>query len=102
DGATWDSMTTAQSAQYRALVIGDNINSEVQADVAAAEANASVWGAAVNGNVIVHGADAEDHADPSIGNDPGAVQFINRALAFAAAVPIQTGHTSRWPTTTAT
>jgi hypothetical protein len=89
DGATWDSMTTAQFAQYRALIIPDNEDSANNADLTAAESNAGVWGAAVNGNVLLSGADAEYHAGP--GNDPGAVTFTGRAVAYAAASPIQTG-----------
>src|SRR4051812_6735785 len=93
DAATWSSMTTAQFAQYRAIVIGDNHDSEDLPDLTAAESNAGVWGAAVNGNVIVTSADPEYHADPGPdgGNDPGAVTYINRALAFAAGGPVQTG-----------
>jgi PASTA domain len=91
DAATWSSMTTAQFAQYRAIVIGDNHDSGDPVDLTAAEANTGVWGAAVNGNVIVNGADPEYHADPDAGNDPGAVTYINRALAFAAGGPVQTG-----------
>jgi PASTA domain len=91
DGATWDSMTTAQFAQYRALIIGDNHDNSEPSDYAAAEANASVWGAAVNGNVIVTGADPEYHADPDGGGDPGALTYIDRAVAFAASAPVQTG-----------
>jgi PASTA domain-containing protein len=93
DGATWDSMTTAQFAQYRALIIPDNHDSSDNADLAAAEANTSVWGAAVNGNVLLTGADPEYHGDLSGGggNDPGAVTFIDRSVAFAAGSPVQTG-----------
>jgi hypothetical protein len=91
DAATWGSMTTAQFAQYRAIIIGDNHDSGEPLDYAAAEANASVWGAAVNGNVIVTGADPEYHADPDAGGDPGALTYIDRAVAFAASAPVQTG-----------
>jgi hypothetical protein len=95
DGATWDSMTTAQFAQYRALIIPDNHDNENggNGDLAAAEANAGVWGAAVTGNVLLSGADAEYHADFSVdgGSDPGAVTFIDRAVAYAAGAPVQTG-----------
>jgi hypothetical protein len=93
DAATWSSMTTAQFAQYRAIVIGDNHDSGEVTELAAAEGNAGVWGPAVNGNVIATGADPEYHADfgPGGGGDPGAVTYINRALAFAAGSPTQTG-----------
>jgi PASTA domain len=92
DASTWSSMTTAQFAAYRAIVIGDNHDSGDPTDLAAAESNAGVWGAAVNGNVIVTTADVEYHADFSGGgSDPGAVTYASRALAFAAGSPVQTG-----------
>jgi len=84
DAPTWASMTTEQFAAYRAIVIGDNDNSTDPADVAAAENNASVWGAAVSGNVIIAGADVERHY-------PSSTKFLDRALAFAAATPGHTG-----------
>src|SRR3954470_3688559 len=93
DAATWSSMTAAQFAQYRAIVIPDNHDSGDPAELAAAEANAGVWGPAVDGNVIATGADPEFHADfnPGGGEDQGAVDYINRALAFVAGTPVQTG-----------
>ena len=91
DAATWSSMTTAQFAAYRAVVIADNNDSGDVSDLSAAEANAGIWGAAVTGNVILSGADAEFHANPLGGDDPGAVTYINRALGFAAGSPTQTG-----------
>jgi PASTA domain-containing protein len=91
DAAAWSSMTTAQFAAYRAIVIGDNHDSGEVSDLSAAEANAGVWGAAVNGNVIVTGADPEYHADPGAGGDPGAVTYISRGVEFAAGSPTQTG-----------
>jgi hypothetical protein len=89
--SAWSSMTTAQFAAYRAIVISDNHDSGNVSDLAAAEANASVWGAAVNGNVIITGADPEYHADPLGGNDPGALTYVSRAVEFAAGSPTQTG-----------
>jgi hypothetical protein len=78
-------MTTADFAAYSALIIGDNNNSHTPADVQAAVDNASVWGAAVTGNIMLHGADPE-----AIGN-AGAIAFIDRSIAFAAATPGHTG-----------
>jgi hypothetical protein len=92
DAGTWSSMTAAQFAQYRAIVIPDNHDSGEESDLAAAEANAGVWGPAVDGNVIATGADPEYHGDfVDGGSDPGAVTYINRALAYAAGTPVQTG-----------
>ena len=93
DASTWSSMTTAQFASYRAIVISDNHDSGEVSDLAAAEANAGVWGPAVTGNVIATGADVEYHADlgGGGGSDPGAVAYANRAMAFATGSPTQTG-----------
>jgi hypothetical protein len=88
DEPTWSAMTTAQFAAYRAIIIGDNDDSGSQADIAAAENNAAVWGAAVTGNVMLSGADAEYHA---LDGAPGASKYIDRSIAFAAAVPGHTG-----------
>src|SRR4051794_23003562 len=54
DSATWSSMTAADFASYRAIILGDPNCGDVSA-VAAAEANASVWGPTINGNVVVIG-----------------------------------------------
>ena len=97
DASTWSSMTTAQFAQYRAIIIGDNLDNNDGSGPTPAPYldpivnNAGVWGAAVTGNVVLTGADAEYHADPGFGDDPGAVTWINRALAFAAGSAAQTG-----------
>lgn len=87
--STWDSMTRAQFASYRAIVIGDNNDSGDDADLAGAEANVGVWGPAVTGNIMLSGADAEYHSTG--GGDPGAVKYINRTIAYAAATDGHTG-----------
>jgi len=74
DGATWDSMTTAQFASYSAIILGDpTCGTSASASVGAAESNASVWGAAVSGNVAIVGTDPVFHAKTQITD--GAVAY---------------------------
>jgi uncharacterized repeat protein (TIGR01451 family) len=70
--AEWGSMTTADFDNYRALLIGDPGCSSVST-VAAAVANKAVWGAAVNGNVIIDGTDPVLHSKSFF--TQGAVRF---------------------------
>jgi hypothetical protein len=84
----WDKMTTVQFKQYRALIIGDNHDSDVNLDVQAAVDNTFVWGHAINGNIILAGSDPEDHAS---GGVAGAKTYIAKAIAFAAKRPGRTG-----------
>ncbi len=60
DDATWSSMTTAQFASYRAIILGDP--DAALSSVAAAEANTATWGPAVTGNVVIIGTDPVGHA----------------------------------------
>jgi IPT/TIG domain-containing protein/PASTA domain-containing protein len=89
DATAWASMTTAQFASYRAIIIGDNDDSTNPSDLDAAVANAATWGAAVKGNVVLTGGDAETHY-------PASLQFINKGIGFAAAIPGQTGAYVAW------
>jgi cysteine-rich repeat protein len=60
--AAWGAMTTADFAQYNAIVLGDPTCSETPAsNLAAAVANTAVWGPAVTGNMIVIGTDEVLH-----------------------------------------
>ena len=52
--AQWATKTQADFASYRALILGDATCTDISV-ITAAEANASVWGPAVNGNVIIQG-----------------------------------------------
>lgn len=82
--AEWAAMTTAQFGEYRALVIGDpDCGSLDQVD--AAVANRAVWGAAVDGNVIVDG------TDPVFHSDSGGGRYMNAAVLFASAAEGKTG-----------
>jgi uncharacterized repeat protein (TIGR01451 family) len=79
--AQWGAMTTAQFAEYRALLIGDPFCGSVE-EVDGAVANRAVWGAAVDGNVIVDGTDPVLHSKD---------QFTNAAVRFASAATDRTG-----------
>jgi hypothetical protein len=82
DDATWSTMTTAQFAEYDALILGDPTCGFVSP---AAEASALVWGAAVNGNVIIIGTDPVFHLFQ------GGGTLTNSGVAFAASDPGKTG-----------
>src|SRR5258708_8905457 len=64
DNPTWTSMTTAQFASYRAIVIGDPTcgNYNDTSHLTAALSNPATWGAAVNGNVLIIGTDPVFHS----------------------------------------
>jgi uncharacterized repeat protein (TIGR01451 family) len=78
---TWAGMTTAQFSEYRALLIGDPFCGSLDV-VEAAVANRAVWGAAVDGNVIVDGTDPVLHSRD---------QFTDAAVRFASAATDRTG-----------
>jgi hypothetical protein len=80
--ATWGAMTTAQFAAYDALILGDPTCSSISPT---AEANALVWGAAVNGNVIVIGTDPVFHLSQ------GGGTLTNSGVAFAVSASGKTG-----------
>lgn len=83
DDATWSATTAAQFASYRAVVVGDPTCAG-QAP-AAAVGNASVWGQAVTGNVVVNGTDPVFHAGQ------GGEEATRRFVDFAVANPAKTG-----------
>lgn len=86
DNATWASMTTSDFASYDAIILGDPFCVTNTGPITAAIANASVWGAAVTGNVIINGTDPVLHSSRS-----GAQNLIEKSIAFAAAEPGKTG-----------
>jgi hypothetical protein len=83
DDSTWAGMTTAQFASYRAIVLGDPTCGGTAP--AAAAANASTWGAAVSGNVVIVGTDAVFHASQ------GGEALTRRGVDFAIDQPEKTG-----------
>src|SRR5262245_34763205 len=56
--ADWASKTASDFAAYRAIVLGD---ASCGGSVAAAEANADIWGPVIDGNVILIGTDPVYH-----------------------------------------
>ena len=88
--ADWATMTQANFATYRAVVLGDRTCSADLSDVAAAEANKATWSAAAKGNIIVIGTDPTYHSRFG-GNAAGAQTLIKNGIGFAAADPAKTG-----------
>ena len=82
DNPTWTSMTTAQFASYRAIVIGDPTcgNYNDTSHLTAALSNPATWGAAVNGNVLIIGTDPVFHSYL-----PGPGKLITHGIDFALA-----------------
>jgi hypothetical protein len=86
NAATWSSMSTAQFASYRAIVLGDRNCVADPSPVAPAEANRVVWSAAVTGNVIVVGTDPAFHRTLA-----GAMTLTRNGIGFAAGRADETG-----------
>jgi hypothetical protein len=87
DTTTWSSMTTAQFANYRAIILGDPTCQSIGAAEQAAAANAKTWGPAINGNIVIAGTDPVFHASQ------GGATLTQRAVDFALA---QTGKTGAY------
>jgi hypothetical protein len=89
DDATWAAKTTADFARYRAIILGDPVPTACgdgwRYPIAAAEANVSVWGPAITGNVLLMGTDPTRHANS------GGYKLISHGIAFAADEPGKTG-----------
>jgi hypothetical protein len=80
--ATWASMTAADFASYRAIVVGDPTCGFVSPVVSA---NACLWNAQVDGNVIIIS------TDPVYHQAQGGAQLVKSGIAYAAADPTKTG-----------
>jgi Bacterial Ig-like domain (group 1) len=81
--AQWAAKTTADFAAYKAIVLGDpTCKVGSAASIGAAEANGSVWGPAVNGNIEVNGTDPTFHTE--FGPFIGPRQVVHSGLNFAA------------------
>src|SRR6266446_2250118 len=89
DPSTWASMTSADFASYKAIVLGDPTCVSDTSPIAPAEANTSVWGSAIKGNVVVIGTDPVFHV--TYGNQSGAGTLISNGIAFATSTPGKTG-----------
>jgi hypothetical protein len=106
-GATWDSMTAAQFAQYQLLIVGDPFCSYTEFD---ATGNASTWAPVVMGtagfgtqvgNRTLIGTDPEYHflegeggateQTPGVPTSAGAEHMVQDGIAFAGTVVGATG-----------
>ena len=86
DAATWTAMTRDGFAAYDLLILGDPDCGSIGA-LAPAEANPDVWGAAVNGNVVVLLTDPDFHA--AFLSAPQ--RLMDNAIAHAGAQAARTG-----------
>ncbi|KJR87431.1 uncharacterized protein SPSK_01382 [Sporothrix schenckii 1099-18] len=77
--AEWYAMTTADFAQYKAIVVPDADCGSLDQIQFLSDTKAA-WGPAVVGNVIVMGTDTTYHASTR----PGAVALMNDGIRFAA------------------
>jgi hypothetical protein len=91
DNATWEGMTTAAFASYRAIIIGDPTcgNYDDTSHLTAALSNPTTWGAAVNGNVLIIGTDPVFHSFGALTSGPG--QLVSHGVDFALAQDGKTG-----------
>jgi lysophospholipase L1-like esterase len=91
DDATWSAMSTAQFASYRAIIIGDPTcgNYDDLSHLTAALSNPAIWGAAINGNVLIVGTDPVFHSGGTLTSGPG--QLVAHGIDFALAQPGKVG-----------
>ena len=83
--AEWGAMTTAEFASYDAIVLADPTCQVGTTAITAAIANAAVWGAAADGNVIIIGTDEQFHFGS------GGQTLMNGAAEFVVADAAKTG-----------
>jgi hypothetical protein len=88
----WAAKTTADFATYRAVILADPDCTEGTVPVAAAEANTSVWGPAIDGNVLVIGTDPVYHTVYF----PGPEELIRSGLAYVLSTPKEAGKTGAY------
>lgn len=82
DDATWSAMTEGDFSTYRALVLGDPTCGSA---LPVAQENTSVWGAALDGNIMIVG------TDPVYHSAQGGQKLTESGVAFAASEPGKTG-----------
>lgn len=87
-GAAWQALTVTDFQKYRAIIFGDPICAQPVSVLSDLEANATVWGPLVNGNVIVVGTDPALHSAVGV---PGGTTLSQRAVAYATAQPGKLG-----------
>ena len=82
--ATWSGMTAAQFASYDALALPDPTCGS-ESEIAAAIANANVWGPVIGQNVVIIGTDEVFHAGQ------GGQALMNAVAPFVVSDPTETG-----------
>lgn len=86
DGATWSTMTAADFASYRLIILGDpTCRGDLTGDIGAAITNASTWGPVINGNILITGTDPVFHAGQ------GGETLTRQSIDFALAQETKTG-----------
>ncbi|ESZ89616.1 hypothetical protein SBOR_10000 [Sclerotinia borealis F-4128] len=78
--AQWKTMTTAEFAAFKAIVIADPDCSTSPSDVQFLTDTKNTWGPAVQGNIVVIGTDPTFHFSAQ----PGAKVLIDNSITFAA------------------
>lgn len=84
DNAGWAAKTAADFATYRALILGDPRCSGL-GSASAAQANALIWGSAVNGRVIIMG------SDPVYHQTQGGAAYTTGGVTFVVGEAGKTG-----------
>jgi len=90
--AFWGTMTQANFASYRAIVLGDPSCPPLHntAPITAAETNRTTWSPAITGNMIIIGVDPAVHTTMG-SSGTGGRELTHDGIAFAAADPNKTG-----------
>jgi hypothetical protein len=96
--ATWASMSAADFASYRAIVVGDPTCVYGESAVDGAINTGSVWGPELDGNIVIIGTDPVFHATqpgPTTEQE-GAAALIEKAMAFVLSTPISADRTGAY------
>jgi cysteine-rich repeat protein len=80
--AEWKGMTTSDFSTFKAIVIGDEFGSNDLSLIQFLVDTKDVWGPAVQGNMIIHGADQSNHVKDVL---------IDNSIKFATAGKATTG-----------
>ncbi|MDC0713400.1 DUF5011 domain-containing protein [Stigmatella sp. ncwal1] len=80
--AQWKAMTPEDFQKYNGIIIGDTACQGDTSAVQAAIDNSNIWGAAVDGNVVITGSDTTNNGTP---------QFLENAVSYIVAQPARTG-----------
>ncbi|SEK36870.1 protein of unknown function [Stigmatella aurantiaca] len=78
----WRAMTPEQFQEYAGIIIGDAACQGGESAFQAAVDNRNIWGAAVDGNVVISGSDATNNGTP---------QFIENVVSSIVAKETRTG-----------